>query len=103
VFVHCQEFWIVENIAFQKLALFPSSGERRKRPTLLGPLERANLNHWTTRVIWQQLYEHLTQTEPNIFVLNIFILHLLGSARCQVFIQPVLYDVGCLVIEVNCM
>jgi hypothetical protein len=27
--------------------LFPSSGEGRETPTLLGPLERANLNHWT--------------------------------------------------------
>jgi hypothetical protein len=31
---------------FQKLDLFPSSGEVRETPTLLGPLERANLNHW---------------------------------------------------------
>jgi hypothetical protein len=27
--------------------VFPSSGERRKT-TLLGRIERANLNHWTT-------------------------------------------------------
>jgi hypothetical protein len=26
--------------------LFPSSGEGRETPTLLGPLERANSNHW---------------------------------------------------------
>jgi hypothetical protein len=25
---------------------------RRETPTLLGDLERANLNHWTTYVIW---------------------------------------------------
>jgi hypothetical protein len=31
--------------------LFLSSGEGRKMPTLLGPLERANLNHWTISVI----------------------------------------------------
>jgi hypothetical protein len=31
---------------FRKLDLFPSSGEGRgKTPTLLGPLETANLNH----------------------------------------------------------
>jgi hypothetical protein len=30
---------------FRKMALFPSSGECRKTPTLLGPLERANHNH----------------------------------------------------------
>jgi hypothetical protein len=34
-----------ENTIFQKLDLFPSSGER-ETPPLLGPLERANLNHW---------------------------------------------------------
>jgi hypothetical protein len=26
--------------------MFPSSGERRETPTVLGPLERANLIHW---------------------------------------------------------
>jgi hypothetical protein len=30
---------------------FPSSGEGRKTPTILGLLERANLNHWTTLFI----------------------------------------------------
>jgi hypothetical protein len=34
---------------FRRLDLFPSSGER-ETPTLSGHLERANLNHWTTRV-----------------------------------------------------
>jgi hypothetical protein len=29
---------------FRKLELFPSSVEGRETPTLLGPLERANLN-----------------------------------------------------------
>jgi hypothetical protein len=37
---------------FRKLDLFPSSGKRggrgKKTPTQFGPLERANLNHWTT-------------------------------------------------------
>jgi hypothetical protein len=34
---------------FRKLDLFPSSSEGGvKTPTQLGPLERANLNHWTT-------------------------------------------------------
>jgi hypothetical protein len=31
--------------AFQKVNLFPSSGERRETPTLLVPLERANLSY----------------------------------------------------------
>jgi hypothetical protein len=35
---------------FRKIGLFPSSDEGKETPTLLGPLERANLNHWTTQV-----------------------------------------------------
>jgi hypothetical protein len=31
------------NAAFRKLGLFPSSGEGRKTPAVLGPLERANI------------------------------------------------------------
>jgi hypothetical protein len=38
--VHRSEFQILENTMFRKLDLFPT-------PTLMGPLERANLNHWT--------------------------------------------------------
>jgi hypothetical protein len=34
-----------KNTTFRKLDLFPSSGEGKK-PILLGPLERASLNHW---------------------------------------------------------
>jgi hypothetical protein len=45
----CQLSWIVntrkQNVS--KLNLFPSSGERRETPIVLGPLERANLNHLT--------------------------------------------------------
>jgi hypothetical protein len=33
--------------------LFPSSGKIKVVPTLLGPLERASLNHWTTGTIGQ--------------------------------------------------
>jgi hypothetical protein len=29
----------------------PSSGEGKKTPTLLGPLRRANLNHWATHEV----------------------------------------------------
>jgi hypothetical protein len=33
---------------FRKLDVFPSSGEGKETPTVLGPpLERSNLNHWT--------------------------------------------------------
>jgi hypothetical protein len=35
---------------FQKLDLFPSSGEGRETSTLLGPLESANLYSWTTHI-----------------------------------------------------
>jgi hypothetical protein len=34
-----------EMITFRKEGLYPSSGEGRGTPTVLGPLERANLNH----------------------------------------------------------
>jgi hypothetical protein len=36
---------------FQKLDLFLPSDEGRKAPTLLGPLERANLNHWVKHYV----------------------------------------------------
>jgi hypothetical protein len=34
---------------FRKLDLFPSSGEGKEILTLLSPLERANLNYWTSK------------------------------------------------------
>jgi hypothetical protein len=43
-------FWtlpIVRNSNPLKLDLFSSSDEGKKTPTLLDPLERANLNDWT--------------------------------------------------------
>jgi hypothetical protein len=46
---HCPVFYRLENTTFRKLDLCPYSGERGgKTPTQLGPLERANLNHWTS-------------------------------------------------------
>jgi hypothetical protein len=39
---------ILENTTFRKLDLFPSSGEEKGTPTLLGPLERTNFNHWNS-------------------------------------------------------
>jgi hypothetical protein len=47
-FAYRPEFQILENTMFRKLDLFPPSDEGRDTTTLLGPLERANLNHWTT-------------------------------------------------------
>jgi hypothetical protein len=41
---------------FWKLDLFLSSGEGRKTPTLLGPLEKANLNHWTIFILFVKMY-----------------------------------------------
>jgi hypothetical protein len=32
---------------FRKLDLFPPSGKMMGAPTLLSPLETANINHWT--------------------------------------------------------
>jgi hypothetical protein len=48
---HRLEFYMLENTPFRKLDLFLPSGEGRETPTLLGPLERANLNHWTTHIL----------------------------------------------------
>jgi hypothetical protein len=45
-FVHRPVFQITRNTTFRKLDLFPFSGELRETPTLLGPLERANLNNF---------------------------------------------------------
>jgi hypothetical protein len=39
-----------ENTTFRKLDLFSSSDQGRETPTLLGPLEKATLNQWTTHV-----------------------------------------------------
>jgi hypothetical protein len=44
-FVHPPEFYKQENTTFQKLDLFPSSGEGGGAPTLLGTLEKTYLNH----------------------------------------------------------
>jgi hypothetical protein len=35
-------------MTFRKLDLLPSSGEGGRRHLVLGPLDRANLNHWTS-------------------------------------------------------
>jgi hypothetical protein len=49
-FVHRHEFWILENTKVRKLDLFPSSDEARESPTVLGPLERANVNLWSSQI-----------------------------------------------------
>jgi hypothetical protein len=36
------------NVLETGYTVFPSSGEGRKTPILLGPLETANLNYWST-------------------------------------------------------
>jgi hypothetical protein len=50
VFGLCPSSGILEtrSTVFRKLDLFPSLGEGEKTPTQFGPLERANLNHWTS-------------------------------------------------------
>jgi hypothetical protein len=50
---------ILENTTFRKMDLFPFSDEGGGEVTQLGPLERANLNHWTTSVRFTQLFNHL--------------------------------------------
>jgi hypothetical protein len=48
VFGICPSFDVLKNTTFRKLDLFPSSGKITGVSTLLGALERASLNHWTT-------------------------------------------------------
>jgi hypothetical protein len=44
VFGLCRSSIILKNTTFRKMDLFPSSHDVWETPTLLGPLERANLN-----------------------------------------------------------
>jgi hypothetical protein len=50
IFGLCSSFGILKNTTFQKMNLFPFSGEGFEAPALLGPLEGANLCHWTAYV-----------------------------------------------------
>jgi hypothetical protein len=45
-FVHCPEFQITRKQSILETVFFPPSGEERETTSLLGTLERANLNHW---------------------------------------------------------
>jgi hypothetical protein len=45
----CRGTTVLEN-TFQKLDLFLSSGDGKETPTLMSPLEKANLSHRTTNV-----------------------------------------------------
>jgi hypothetical protein len=47
VYGHCPSPGILNNkkTEFRKLVLFPSCGKGEKTPTLLNPLQRANLSH----------------------------------------------------------
>jgi hypothetical protein len=63
-------------MTFRKLDLSPSSGEGGggKTPTQLGPLERANLNHWTIPVRFTEhgmaMGSSLSPIVSNIFMEN---------------------------------
>jgi hypothetical protein len=48
------------NTTSQKLDPWPSSGEEGETPTMLGPLERADLNHWTSPVFLRDPNEQVT-------------------------------------------
>jgi hypothetical protein len=62
-FVHCPEFWIPEHAPFRKLDPFLFSGEGRETPTLVGPLERANLD-WANDWSWLFLRDMSTCLLP---------------------------------------
>jgi hypothetical protein len=53
VFGLCPSSGILKNTTFRKLDLFPSAGKGWETPALLGPLERANLNHWSSIVYFR--------------------------------------------------
>jgi hypothetical protein len=53
--------------------LFPSSGEEGETPTLLGPLERASLKHWTTPVRFTT--DQANSEEDIRYAINITIEH----------------------------
>jgi hypothetical protein len=64
----------------RKLDLFPSSGEE-ETPTVLGPLERVNFNHWTTELT------SVCLAVPHLLMLHhSLLLHILLLSACsQVF------------------
>jgi hypothetical protein len=39
--------------------LFPSTGEGSEAPTLLGPWERPNLNHWSESLDWNVVFSSI--------------------------------------------
>jgi hypothetical protein len=49
---------LLNNTVFQKLDLYPSSGEGVGDTYSLVPLERANLNHWTVMLLFQHIKWH---------------------------------------------
>jgi hypothetical protein len=50
-FAHRPLTYKLENKPFRKVDLFPATGEEMMTHTLLGPIERANLNYMSTRFI----------------------------------------------------
>jgi hypothetical protein len=79
-FVHHPIFWKLEKTAFRKLDLFPSSGEGGgETPTLLDPLERANLNHWMNPVILSVVHYF----QNNLDSINVLVCSLLFIIKCK--------------------
>jgi hypothetical protein len=64
---------------FRKLLLFPSSGDGREMSTLLGPLEKANLNsgpvvqRQTSSFYWTHLSRFHLKTETETSLRNILV------------------------------
>jgi hypothetical protein len=64
-----QSLAFVNMVRNRKLDLFPSSCEvgGGVTPTLLGPLERANLNHWTEEVsLYAMIYSEQKKKVVNL-------------------------------------
>jgi hypothetical protein len=56
IFGLCPSSNVSKIIMVWKLDLFPSSRKVMGAPSLLGPIERASLSHWTTSVKRSETY-----------------------------------------------
>jgi hypothetical protein len=93
-FLVCWSSVIKKNTTFRKLDLFTTSGEGWETPTLLGSLERANLNYWTTCI-------SRTAAEIRLFQWEIFSCYLPLTEPDFNLYSCIYADVGCPLIVVS--
>jgi hypothetical protein len=66
-------FLKLENTTFQKLDLFPLSGDGRKVLALFGPLERMNLVHWKLLSMLRFSTFHWLNYDSDVKRMNVFV------------------------------